>query len=315
MLVNNAGVGALHPLLESDVDKMADMIELNVKALTRLTYAAAPAFVARGAGTIINISSAVAVWPELLNGVYAGTKAFVLALSLSLHKELAGKNVRIQAVLPGATATNFFDAAGGSAEQVPSEMMMSVDDLVDAALIGCDQGELVTIPSLPDAADWRAYEPARQKLIPNLSRSVPAARHRTTAAALTRIPKVLAFVGMIAACLWAWATVALAGSRSAVEDKAVYAPIESIRYDFGSKSMSGYFVEQAGACHVMLMVFETTDPDKSPLPSATRVRLVLLPGQKAGLDSEEGRSLNFTCGARGTTLFVDAGERDRLVNF
>ncbi len=183
MLVNNAGVGALHPLLESDVGKMADMIDLNVKALTRLTYAVAPGFVARGGGTIINISSAVAVWPELLNGVYGGTKAFVLALSLSLHKELAGKNVRIQAVLPGATATNFFDAAGGSAEQVPSEMMMPVDDLVDAALIGFDQGELVTIPSLPDAADWRAYEAARQMLIPNLSRSVPAARHRTAAAA------------------------------------------------------------------------------------------------------------------------------------
>ena len=66
--------------------------------------------------------------------------------------------------------------------------------------------------------------------------------------------------------------------------------------------MSGYFVEQAGACHVMLMVFETTDPDKSPPPSATRVRLVLLPGQIAGLDSEEGRSLNFACGERGTRL-------------
>ena len=61
--------------------------------------------------------------------------------------------------------------------------MMPVDDLVDAALIGFDQCELVTIPSLPDAADWRAYEAAPQKLIPNLSRSVPAARHRTPAAA------------------------------------------------------------------------------------------------------------------------------------
>jgi hypothetical protein len=130
-----------------------------------------------------------------------------------------------------------------------------------------------------------------------------------------RIPRVLAFGGMIVACLWAWAPAASAGSPSAVEDKAVFTPIESIRYDFGSKSMSGYFVEQAGACHVMLMVFETTDPDKSPPPSATRVRLVLLPGQIAGLDSEEGRSLNLTCGERATTLFVDAGERDRLVNF
>jgi short-subunit dehydrogenase len=121
MLVNNAGVGALEPLLQSDVDAMEAMIDLNVTALTRLTYAAAPAFVGRGGGAIINISSVVAIAPEVLNGVYGGTKAFVLALSQSLHKELVDKNVRVQAVLPGATATNFWNAAGGahrkSAEQ------------------------------------------------------------------------------------------------------------------------------------------------------------------------------------------------------
>ena len=183
MLVNNAGVGAVEPLLESDVDAMEAMIDLNVTALTRLTYAAVPAFVARGGGTIINISSAVAIAPEILNGVYGGTKAFVLALSLSLHKELADKNVRIQAVLPGATATNFWDAAGASVENLPSNMVMQSDDLVDAALAGLDQGELVTIPSLPDAADWDAYEAARQKLIPNLSLSVSPARYRIAAAA------------------------------------------------------------------------------------------------------------------------------------
>jgi short-subunit dehydrogenase len=183
MLVNNAGVGALEPLLESDVDAMEAMIDLNVRALTRLTYAAAPALVARGGGAIVNISSAVAIGPEILNGVYGGTKAFVLALSLSLHKELADKNVRIQAVLPGATATNFWAVAGGSPDQLPGEIVMRADDLVDAALSGFDQGELVTIPSLPDSADWVAYEAARQKLVPNLSLSHPAARYRIAAAA------------------------------------------------------------------------------------------------------------------------------------
>lgn len=183
MLVNNAGIGAVAPLLESDVDKMEAMIELNVTALTRLTYAAVPAFVARGGGTIINISSAVAIAPEILNGVYGATKAFVLALSLSLHKELADKKLRIQAVLPGAVATNFWDASGGSLDELPSRMVMQSDDLVDAALAGLDQGELVTIPSLPDAADWHAYEAARQKLIPNLSLSVSPARYRIAAAA------------------------------------------------------------------------------------------------------------------------------------
>ena len=81
MLVNNAGVGATAPLLASDVDKMEDMISLNVTALTRLTYAAVPGFVVRGSGTIINLASAVAIAPELLNGVYGATKAFVLALN------------------------------------------------------------------------------------------------------------------------------------------------------------------------------------------------------------------------------------------
>jgi hypothetical protein len=128
-----------------------------------------------------------------------------------------------------------------------------------------------------------------------------------------KIPGVLAFGGMIAACVSAWMPAASAGSPSAGEDKAVFAPIESIRYEFGSKSISGYFVEQAGACHVTLMVFQTADPDKSPPTSAARVRLVLLPGQIAGLDSEEGRSLNFACGRGGTRLSVDAGERNRLV--
>jgi hypothetical protein len=182
MLVNNAGVGAVAPLMESDVDDMEAMIALNVTALTRLTYAVVPGFIARGAGTVINISSAVAVGPEILNGVYGGTKAFVLALTLSLHKELADK-LRVQAVLPGATATGFWSAAGGSLDTLPGEMVMRADDLVDAALAGLDQGELVTIPSLPNGADWDAYEAARQKLLPNLSLSVPPARYRLAAAA------------------------------------------------------------------------------------------------------------------------------------
>lgn len=183
MLVNNAGVGALVSLLESNVDDMETMIELNVTALTRLTYAIIPAFVARGGGTLINISSAVAVAPEILNGVYGGTKAFVLAFSQSLYKELADRNIRVQVVLPGATATNFWDAAGGSVHQLPAKMVMRGDDLVDAALAGFDQGEFVTMPSLPDAADWDAYEAARQKLIPNVSLSTPSSRYLTSVAA------------------------------------------------------------------------------------------------------------------------------------
>jgi len=177
VLVNNAGVAAVTPLLNANVDDMSRMIALNVDALMRLTYAVVPAFVRRGLGTIINIASIVAVAPELLNGVYGGTKAFVLAFSQSLRKELADKGVRVQVVLPGATATDLWSIAGRPVEQLPKEIVMSVDDLVDAALAGLDQGEFVTLPALPQVEQWDAYEGARQALMPNLSRATPADRY------------------------------------------------------------------------------------------------------------------------------------------
>lgn len=177
MLVNNAGIGGAAPLLASDVDAMDRMVRLNVLALTRLTYAAAPAFVERGSGTIINIASIVAISPETLNGVYGGSKAFVLAFSQSLHHELSAKGVRIQAVLPGAVATEFWDVAGLPVSNLPSEIVMSGEDLVDAALAGLDQGETVTIPPLEDKSEWDAYETARLAMAGKLSRAKPATRY------------------------------------------------------------------------------------------------------------------------------------------
>jgi short-subunit dehydrogenase len=177
MLVNNAGLGGAAPLLASDVDAMDRMIRLNVLALTRLTYAAAPAFVDRGSGTIINIASIVAISPETLNGVYGGSKAFVLAFSQSLQHELAEKGVRVQAVLPGAIATEFWDVAGLPVSNLPAEIVMSAPDLVDAALAGLDQGETVTIPSLEDKSEWDAYDAARRAMAGKLSRTKPATRY------------------------------------------------------------------------------------------------------------------------------------------
>lgn len=177
VLVNNAGVGATAPLLQSDIGKLDRLISLNVTALTHLAHAVAPAFVARGAGTIINIASIVAVAPELLNGVYGASKAFVLAFSQALQHELAGKGVRVQAVLPGATATDFWSAAGTPVEHLPQSIVMDAGRMVDAALAGLRQGEAVTIPSLPEVADWDSFEHARKALGPHLSRNTPAARY------------------------------------------------------------------------------------------------------------------------------------------
>ncbi|ARP91417.1 SDR family oxidoreductase [Bordetella genomosp. 9] len=177
LLVNNAGIGTHTPLLESGIDAMTGMIALNVTAPTRLAYAAAPGFVARGKGAIINISSIVSIAPELLNGVYGGSKAYVHAFSLSLHHELGGKGVRVQAVLPGATATDFWATGGLPVEQLDPSIVMPAEQMVDAALVGLDRGELITIPSLHAAEAWDAYEAARQKLLPLLSRNTPAPRY------------------------------------------------------------------------------------------------------------------------------------------
>jgi short-subunit dehydrogenase len=177
LLVNNAGVGATAPLLASDIEKMEEMIAINVNALTRLTYAAVPGFVARGAGTLVNIASIVAVSPETLNGVYGGSKAFVLALSQSLQHEVGDKGVRVQAVLPGATATEFWGIAGLPVQHLPSAIVMSAEDMVDAALAGLDQGEKVTIPSLPSQDEWDAFDAARRAMSGRISSSVPAARY------------------------------------------------------------------------------------------------------------------------------------------
>src|SRR5438445_9662598 len=179
MLVNNAGVGAVAPMMHSDVELMEEMIKVNVVALMRLTYAAAPVFAARGHGAIINISSVAAIAPEMLDGVYGGTKAFVLAFSQSLHHEFADKGLRVQVVLPGATPTAFWDTAGMPVSNLPAERVMPVGEMVDAALAGLDLGELVTIPSLPQMADWDALEAARRKLTAHVSRAHPAACSRT----------------------------------------------------------------------------------------------------------------------------------------
>jgi uncharacterized protein len=181
VLVNNAGIASVAPLLNADVEKMEEIIDLNITALTRLTYAAATAFAKRGAGTIINISSVVGISPETLNGVYGASKAYVLALSHSLQHELTDKGIRVQAVLPGATATDMWEIAGMPWQKLPPSIVMPVEDMVDAALVGLDRGELVTIPGLHDGDEWTRFETARRTISQHFGNSVPAPRYRIQA--------------------------------------------------------------------------------------------------------------------------------------
>ncbi|MCF3639469.1 SDR family oxidoreductase [Rhizobium sp. TRM95111] len=177
LLVNNAGIGPRGPLLGEDIDYLDAMIDINVTAVNRLAVAAAQAFAARGTGAIINIASVVAIVPEFFSGTYGASKGFVLALTQGLAPELDGKGVRLQAVLPGLTRTEIFERAGGSIDRLDPNMVMEVTDMVDAALAGFDQGELITIPSLPQKTDWETFDGARMALRPNLSRSRPAERY------------------------------------------------------------------------------------------------------------------------------------------
>lgn len=174
-LVNNAGIAGEGPIVSADPALLTTMIALNVTAVTRLAAAAAPRFATEGAGTIINVTSVTALMPDGFSAVYPATKAFVLAFTEALTAELSPKGVRVQAVLPGVTRTPIWD--DDELKTLPAEMVMEVGDMVDAALAGLDRGETVTIPSLPDMADYEAYIAARGVLRPNLSRAVPAARY------------------------------------------------------------------------------------------------------------------------------------------
>lgn len=177
ILVNNAGFGGTRSLVDSDVDDLENMIFLNVTALTRLTAAVLPNLIARHAGAIINVSSVVAVNPDALNGTYSGSKAYVLSFTQSLFKTLKGTGVQVQALLPGATRTDFWDRAGLAVSNLPEKNVMSAEDCVDAALVAFDQAELVTIPALPDVDLWNRYEGSRLALYPFLSSNQAAPRY------------------------------------------------------------------------------------------------------------------------------------------
>ena len=176
--LNNAGIATVERHLNTSLATIENMIALNITAATRLALAAGRAFVAQKRGIIVNMCSITSLNPERFNGVYSGSKAYLLALTHSLTRDLNENGVTIQAVLPGATRTEIWERAGTDVDKLPPERVMDVEEMVDAALKGLDMGERITIPSLPDAQDLADAEAARLKLSPNLSRDHPAARYR-----------------------------------------------------------------------------------------------------------------------------------------
>ena len=179
ILVNNAGTAIGGSFIEQSTDVVARLVALNTTALLRLASAVAPRLARAGDGAIVNIGSVVGLAPEFGMAVYGATKAFVLFLSQGLSIELGPKGVYVQAVLPATTRTEIWEHVGADVNALSN--VMEVNDLVDAALVGFDRREPVTIPPLPDAGQWEAFETARKTMLANFGNALPAERYQTVA--------------------------------------------------------------------------------------------------------------------------------------
>lgn len=179
ILVNNAGTAIGGSFIEQSTDVVARLVALNTTALLRLASAVAPRLAKAGDGAIVNIGSVVGLAPEFGMAVYGATKAFVLFLSQGLSIELGPKGVYVQAVLPATTRTEIWEHVGADVNALSN--VMEVNDLVDAALVGFDRREPVTIPPLPDAGQWEAFEAARKTMLANFGNALPAERYQTVA--------------------------------------------------------------------------------------------------------------------------------------
>jgi short-subunit dehydrogenase len=176
ILVNNAGAAASGGFANADLGVLENLIHLNITAVTRLSAAVVPRFLAAGTGAIVNIASVVALAPEFFTGIYPATKSFVLTLSQAMQTELGPRGIYVQAVLPAATRTEIWQRSGMSIDAVPA--VMEVGELVDAALVGFDRREAITIPPLPDENQWTQFEAARRAMLPNFRQEHAAARYR-----------------------------------------------------------------------------------------------------------------------------------------
>ncbi|MGX9189308.1 SDR family NAD(P)-dependent oxidoreductase [Stenotrophomonas sp. Ker107b] len=178
ILINNAGIAQSGGFTEQSADSIEQLITLNTIALTRLAAAVAPRLASAGEGAIVNIGSVVGLAPEFGMSVYGATKAFVLFLSQGLSLELTPKGVYVQAVLPAATRTEIWERAGIDINTLSE--VMDVGELVDAALVGFDRRETVTIPPLHVAERWDTLDASRQGLLSDIRQAQAAERYRPT---------------------------------------------------------------------------------------------------------------------------------------
>ena len=148
LLVNNAGFGTYGQFADLPAEQEAAEIRLNVLALARLTRAALPGMLTRGRGSIINVSSIAGFQAAPFNATYGATKAFVTSFTEALSEEVRGTGVRVQALCPGLTRTEFQDRAGIDISSVPAFASMSAEEVVDSSLAALETGQVVHIPGV-----------------------------------------------------------------------------------------------------------------------------------------------------------------------
>lgn len=150
VIVNNAGYGQRGMLAEASAEGQLAQIDVMICAMVRLCRAALPAFVARGSGAVINVSSVGAFNPGTEWAIYGAAKRFVLHYTQSLAKELRGTGVRAQALCPGWTHTGFHDASGSPDLKaiVPDTMWMTPDEVARASIDALRTDRCIVIPGV-----------------------------------------------------------------------------------------------------------------------------------------------------------------------
>lgn len=152
LLVNNAGFGLLAPFTEADPESTFGMIDLNVTALTDLTRRFVAPMLEKGRGTVLNVASGAAFVPMPNFAVYSATKAYVLSFSEALDAEVRGRGVRIIALCPGGTATEFIDVAGWRGRNTGPAPLMTPEQVAEAGLRAVRRdGPPVVVPGFLNA--------------------------------------------------------------------------------------------------------------------------------------------------------------------
>ncbi|MGE3780952.1 MAG: SDR family NAD(P)-dependent oxidoreductase [Pirellulaceae bacterium] len=138
LLVNNAGFGLVGEVETTDVERVMQMIRLNIGTLTELTYRLLPGMIARRHGAVINVASVAAFQPVAYMGVYSATKSYVLHFTEALWAETRDKGVTVMALCPGVTRTAFFDVAGAPG-WLKKQRSQTPRQVVKAALKGLEK--------------------------------------------------------------------------------------------------------------------------------------------------------------------------------